>query len=406
MYQENEKPINKISKQYLPETPRRIISVSQNPLIQNENGDNSGQIADTLLAQNAIAELAAHTASEPETPNIDINDPNLDDSVRMYLRSIGPTKLLSAPEEAALANRMKKDASYNDHLKELVEKQALLSAIRKEIKKTAKLTDIEPMKKEEKEAQNELIEARKELARTDGGQAFLELTQANLRLVVSIAKKYVGLGLSLMDLIQEGNIGLMRAAEKFEEKGFRFSTYARWWIKRGVISALIDQSRTIRIPKEMFEQINSMNRILRHLQQELGREPKDFEIAKEMGISREKVNETITFAQHPISLETPIENNDGTSGYLEDLIEDPNSSPKLTLNRLTQKEQVEQALEFLTAREKEILKLRFGITDGHKWTLEEIAKEYKITKERVRQIEEASLHKLNKPRLLEKIEGN
>jgi len=263
----------------------------------------------------------------------------LDDPVKMYLKEIGQIKLLSANQEVELAKRIQK----GDH-----------------------------------EAKKKLVES-------------------NLRLVVSIAKRYVGRGMLFLDLIQEGNMGLIRAVEKFDyKKGYKFSTYATWWIRQAITRAIADQARTIRVPVHMVETINKLIRVSRHLLQELGREPSVKEIAENMEITEEKVREILKTAQEPVSLETPIGKEEDS--HLGDFIEDKDSPapPKIATHTLL-KEQLNDVLETLTYREKRVLELRFGIAAGHPHTLEEVGKEFGVTRERIRQIEAKALRKLRHP---------
>jgi len=281
----------------------------------------------------------------------------IDDPVRMYLREIGRVPLLSAAEEVALAKRMER----------------------------GKLERQKPLKE-----QNPRI-------MWDAEEGQRKLTEANLRLVVSVAKKYIGRGMSLLDLIQEGNIGLIRAVEKFDyTKGFKFSTYATWWIRQAITRAIADQARTIRIPVHMVETINRLIRISRRLLQELGREPSAEEIAEEMQISAEKVREIIKISQEPVSLETPIGEEDDS--HLGDFIEDATAlAPAEAASHQLLKEQVKDALNGLTQREQDVLRLRFGLDDGRSRTLEEVGKEFRVTRERIRQIEAKALRKLRHP---------
>ncbi len=282
---------------------------------------------------------------------------SLDDPVRMYLREIGRVPLLSAEEEVILAKRMER----------------------------GKLERQKPLAQQS----FRLI--------VDGEEAQRRLTEANLRLVVSVAKKYIGRGMSLLDLIQEGNIGLIRAVEKFDyTKGYKFSTYATWWIRQAITRAIADQARTIRIPVHMVETINRLIRISRRLLQELGREPTSEEIAEEMQISPEKVREIIKISQEPVSLETPIGEEDDS--HLGDFIEDHGAlAPADAASHQLLREQVKDALTGLTQREQEVLRLRFGLDDGRSRTLEEVGKEFRVTRERIRQIEAKALRKLRHP---------
>src|SRR5579875_604146 len=280
---------------------------------------------------------------------------SLDDPVRMYLREIGRVPLLTAEEEVKLAQRMERGKA--ERLK------------------------ANPNRR--------IIE--------DGEEAQRRLTEANLRLVVSVAKKYIGRGMSLLDLIQEGNIGLIRAVEKFDyTKGYKFSTYATWWIRQAITRAIADQARTIRIPVHMVETINRLIRISRRLLQDLGREPTSEEIAEQMEISAEKLREIIKVSQEPVSLETPI--GEEEDSHLGDFIEDHTAlAPAEAASHQLLKEQVEDVLDSLTERERKVLQLRFGLDDGRSRTLEEVGKEFHVTRERIRQIEAKALRKLRHP---------
>ena len=268
-----------------------------------------------------------------------LSDIGLDDPVKMYLKDIGRVPLLSAEEEVDLAKRMQE----ND-------------------------------------------EAAKK-----------RLSEANLRLVVSIAKRYVGRGMLFLDLIQEGNLGLMKAVEKFDyQKGFKFSTYATWWIRQSITRAIADQARTIRIPVHMVETINKLTRVQRVLLQELGREPSPAEIAEKMGVTEDRVREIQKIAQDPVSLETPI--GEEEDSHLGDFIEDEKTTtPSESVAFTMLKEQLLGVLDTLTPREEKVLRLRYGIDDGKPRTLEEVGREFNVTRERIRQIEAKALRKLRHP---------
>lgn len=278
------------------------------------------------------------TQIEKEDEDLDklMRDVSVDDPVKMYLKDIGKVPLLTAQEEVMLAKQMAEG---------------------------------------DEEAKN-------------------KLSEANLRLVVSIAKRYVGRGMQFLDLIQEGNLGLLKAVEKFDyTKGFRFSTYATWWIRQAITRAIADQARTIRIPVHMVETINKLIRVTRQLLQQLGREPTPEEIAEEMGITVEKVREIQKIAQDPVSLETPI--GEEEDSHLGDFVPDENAiSPSEMAELLDARDRVRKELETLTAREQKVLRLRYGIFDGHPRTLEEVGKVFNVTRERIRQIEAKALRKL------------
>ena len=281
---------------------------------------------------------------------------SLDDPVRMYLKEIGRVPLLTMDEEKQLAMAIEAG-------------------------------DLERQKNGQ--AQSRILES--------GDIAKQKLTEANLRLVVSIAKKYVGRGMLFLDLIQEGNLGLIRAVEKFDyRKGYKFSTYATWWIRQAITRALADQARTIRIPVHMVETINRLIKISRQLLQELGRDPTVEEIAHEMGLTPEKVREVIKISQEPISLETPI--GEEEDSHLGDFIEDQEAiAPAEAASVMLLKEKMADVLKNLTDRERKVLVLRFGLEDGHQRTLEEVGQEFGVTRERIRQIEAKALRKLRHP---------
>ncbi|NPV58825.1 MAG: RNA polymerase sigma factor RpoD [Actinobacteria bacterium] len=289
------------------------------------------------------------------------------DPVRMYLKEIGKVPLLTAAEEVDLAKK--------------IEAGEKASAILRE--------------KGDKLSREELRALRRQ-ERT-GQEAKRKLVEANLRLVVSIAKRYVGRGMLFLDLIQEGNLGLIRAVEKFDfRKGYKFSTYATWWIRQAITRAIADQARTIRIPVHMVETINKLIRVQRQLLQELGREPTPEEIAEQMELTPEKVREIIKVSQEPVSLETPI--GEEEDSHLGDFIEDADAVvPIDAASFILLQEQLEDVLNSLNDREKEVIRLRFGLTDGHPRTLEEVGREFGVTRERIRQIESKTLAKLRHP---------
>ncbi len=307
--------------------------------------------SEIALSEDAAAETAADVAAatagqgEKDVPleeQLDLSMPEgiaIDDPVRMYLKEIGKVPLLTAEQEIELAKRLE-----------------------------------------------------------DGDEAAKQqLAEANLRLVVSIAKRYVGRGMLFLDLIQEGNLGLIKAVEKFDyRKGFKFSTYATWWIRQAITRAIADQARTIRIPVHMVETINKLIRVSRQLLQEYGREPTPEEIAKEMNISEAKVREIIKIAQEPVSLETPI--GEEEDSHLGDFIPDEDApAPAEAASFALMKEQLMEVLDTLTPREEKVLRLRFGLDDGHQRTLEEVGREFNVTRERIRQIEAKALRKLRHP---------
>jgi RNA polymerase primary sigma factor len=297
--------------------------------------NNNIDVVEDIEMDKALAEdLAEEDLSLTIPDSVSIDDP-----VRMYLKEIGKVPLLTADEEIAIAKRM---------------------------------------------AEGDM-EAKRKLA------------EANLRLVVSIAKRYVGRGMLFLDLIQEGNLGLIKAVEKFDyRKGYKFSTYATWWIRQAITRAIADQARTIRIPVHMVETINKLIRVNRQLVQEYGREPQPEEIAAEMGISQDKVREIIKIAQEPVSLETPI--GEEEDSHLGDFIPDEDApAPAETAAFTLLKEQLMNVLDTLTPREEKVLRLRFGLDDGRARTLEEVGREFNVTRERIRQIEAKALRKLRHP---------
>ena len=297
----------------------------------------------------------------------------IDDPVRMYLKEIGKVDLLSPEEEVELAQKMQAGMEAKEKMAELELKEK----------------NGETIDEKEYQALRKAIRG--------GENAKKRLSEANLRLVVSIAKRYVGRGMLFLDLIQEGNLGLIKAVEKFDyRKGFKFSTYATWWIRQAITRAIADQARTIRIPVHMVETINKLIRVSRQLLQELGREPTPEEIAEEMKMPVERVREILKISQEPVSLETPI--GEEEDSHLGDFIQDDNVPVPVDAAAYTLlREQLEEVLDTLTDREKKVLSLRFGLEDGRGRTLEEVGKEFNVTRERIRQIEAKALRKLRHP---------
>ena len=317
---------------------------------------------------------------EIEVEKIDLSVPDgvsIEDPVRMYLKEIGKVPLLSAEEEIELAKNMEAGAVAKEKI-----------AILKSREENATEEELAEIKEEIKNLQKDL---------DAGDEAKKRLAEANLRLVVSIAKRYVGRGMLFLDLIQEGNLGLIKAVEKFDSrKGYKFSTYATWWIRQAITRAIADQARTIRIPVHMVETINKLIRVSRQLLQELGREPSPEEIAAEMNMPVERVREILKISQEPVSLETPI--GEEEDSHLGDFIQDDNVPVPADAAAFTLlKEQLEEVLGTLTEREQKVLTLRFGLEDGRARTLEEVGKEFNVTRERIRQIEAKALRKLRHP---------
>ena len=322
-------------------------------------------------------EIILDEEDEVEVENIDLSVPDgvsVEDPVRMYLKEIGKVPLLSAEEEINLAQRMEAGNVAT-------EKIQLLKARMEEAEDEAEKAEIQ----EEIKAMQKDIDL--------GSDAKKRLAEANLRLVVSIAKRYVGRGMLFLDLIQEGNLGLIKAVEKFDyRKGYKFSTYATWWIRQAITRAIADQARTI----HMVETINKLIRVSRQLLQELGREPSPEEIAAEMKMPVDRVREILKISQEPVSLETPI--GEEEDSHLGDFIKDDNVPVPADAAAFTLlKEQLEEVLGTLTEREQKVLTLRFGLEDGRARTLEEVGKEFNVTRERIRQIEAKALRKLRHP---------
>ncbi len=314
-------------------------------------------------------EIAKKEAAKAEAANlnqnIDLSQIEMDDSISLYLKEIGRVPLLTAEEEVELAKRMERGQLAKERLEagveDPIEREYLLWVVR------------------------------------DGERAQEHLIKANSRLVVSVAKKYVGRGVPFLDLIQEGNIGLIRAVNKFDyRRGYKFSTYATWWIRQAVTRAIADQGRTIRVPVHMYEQINRLTRTSRQLVQELGREPTTEEIAEALGVSPKKVEQVIRVSQRPLSLEMPV--GEEEDSYLGDFIPDEDAqSPTDEASRQLLREVIDEIFASLSPREVRILQLRFGLVDGYNYTLEEVGRKFGVTRERIRQIEAQALGRLRHP---------
>ncbi|MCI8977374.1 RNA polymerase sigma factor RpoD [bacterium 1xD8-48] len=325
-------------------------------------------------------EIILTEEDEVDVEKIDLSIPegvSIEDPVRMYLKEIGKVPLLTAEEEIELAQKMETGAVAKEKIA-ILEKRV----------DGADEAEAEELRQEIRNLQRDL---------DAGDDAKKRLAEANLRLVVSIAKRYVGRGMLFLDLIQEGNLGLIKAVEKFDYcKGFKFSTYATWWIRQAITRAIADQARTIRIPVHMVETINKLIRVSRQLLQELGREPLPEEIAEEMNLPVERVREILKISQEPVSLETPI--GEEEDSHLGDFIQDDNVPVPADAAAFTLlKEQLVEVLGTLTEREQKVLRLRFGLDDGRARTLEEVGKEFNVTRERIRQIEAKALRKLRHP---------
>ena len=351
----------------------KIYDALENLGIDTAGEDYLPEISDDTLPP--IEELEDIPEEEIVDPNTLVDSFGIDDPVRMYLKEIGKVNLLSPDEEIQLAQ----DMGAGDAAEE-------------------QWAEIEKMRANGEEyALSPEEEAAIKKAIKRGKAAKQRLAEANLRLVVSIAKRYVGRGMLFLDLIQEGNLGLIKAVEKFDyTKGYKFSTYATWWIRQAITRAIADQARTIRIPVHMVETINKVIRVSRQLLQELGHDPTPEEIAAEMNMPVDKVREILKIAQEPVSLETPI--GEEEDSHLGDFIPDEDASePSEAASFTLLKEQLVDVLGTLTPREEKVLKLRFGIEDGRTRTLEEVGKEFNVTRERIRQIEAKALRKLRHP---------
>jgi RNA polymerase primary sigma factor len=349
--------------------------------------------------------------------DVDLLKAPTNDPVRMYLKEIGKVPLLTAAQEVDLARRieagefatelrmfMEEDERVDQKRLRLVAESVV--AIRDhQLEKFGKVEGIgrARISKSYKPKTREDLDDFLRRVERDGQLAKRKLIEANLRLVVSIAKRYVGRGMLFLDLIQEGNLGLIRAVEKFAyAKGFKFSTYATWWIRQAITRAIADQARTIRIPVHMVETINKLVRIQRQLLQDLGREPLPEEIGRQMGIPADKVREILKVSQEPVSLETPI--GEEEDSHLGDFIEDSDAIvPVDAASFILLQEQLESVLHTLSEREKKVIQLRFGLLDGHPRTLEEVGREFGVTRERIRQIESKTLSKLRHPSRSQKL---
>ena len=348
---------------------------------------------------------------------VDLLKAPTNDPVRMYLKEIGKVPLLNAAQEVDLARRIEAGELSTAMQRELlVSPKPDPKALKFIVQKVWEIRDhqlttfgkVEGLGREKiaktYRPKTELeLEGWLHRVERDGQLAKKKLIEANLRLVVSIAKRYVGRGMLFLDLIQEGNLGLIRAVEKFDyDKGFKFSTYATWWIRQAITRAIADQARTIRIPVHMVETINKLVRVQRQLLQDLGREPTPDEIGKVMGIPAEKVREIQKVSQEPVSLETPI--GEEEDSHLGDFIEDADAVvPVDAASFILLQEQLESVLHTLSEREKKVIQLRFGLADGHPRTLEEVGREFGVTRERIRQIESKTLSKLRHPSRSQKL---
>ena len=370
-------------------------------------------------AETAVPDTAVQVPlpdTKPVTAAMD--EVNMSDPIRMYLKEIGKIPLLTAEEEVSLAKRIEQGTlaeeqlrQYRDGTSELALQITQAKAAREQMK-NPEIAD--SLSDEEKESLRHIVEEGQAAQATlrsltdtvrDGQQAKDQLIKANLRLVVSIAGHYNNRGMLYLDLIQEGNMGLIKAADKFDySKGFKFSTYATWWIRQSITRALADQARTIRIPVHMVETINRLIRTSRQLMQEYGREPTTAEIAQAMHLSETRVQEIIKIAQDPVSLETPI--GEEEDSHLGDFIADETTpAPADAAFYTLQREQLMEVLDTLTEREKKVLILRYGLDGGRSYTLEEVGEKFHVTRERIRQIEAKALRKLRSNRQIKNMRG-
>ena len=355
--------------------------------LQREDAQRAGESSDSHRARHAdggrstvvrpgeaattrprVRRSAAERLDGPQEVSRDRGDTGSFDPVRMYLKEIGKVALLTAEQEVTLAKRLEAGVQAAERLEAQADEAMIAGQL----------------------ANEQAIVA-------DGDLAKRQLTEANLRLVVSIAKRYVGRGMQLLDLVQEGNLGLIRAVEKFDySKGFKFSTYATWWIRQAITRAIADQARTIRIPVHMVETMNKVLRVQRQMLQELGREPTVEEVARKVDLTPDKVREIQRISQEPLSLETPVGEEDDS--HLGDFVADESAvSPDSAAERERLKEEIEMALNELNPREQQVMRLRFGLDDGQVRTLEEVGKEFGVTRERIRQIESKTISKLKHP---------
>ena len=350
----------------------KIYDTMENMGIDTSGEDYLPELVDDVPPLEEIEEIPEEEIVDPNTL---VDSFGIDDPVRMYLKEIGKVNLLTPEEEVQLAQ----DMGAGDAAKSQMEELEAAKARGEEVSLTP----------EEEKALKRAVKR--------GEAAKQRLAEANLRLVVSIAKRYVGRGMLFLDLIQEGNLGLIKAVEKFDyTKGYKFSTYATWWIRQAITRAIADQARTIRIPVHMVETINKVIRVSRQLLQELGHDPSPEEISEEMNMPVDKVREILKIAQEPVSLETPI--GEEEDSHLGDFIPDEDASePSEAASYTLLKEQLIDVLDTLTPREEKVLKLRFGLEDGRTRTLEEVGKEFNVTRERIRQIEAKALRKLRHP---------
>lgn len=362
----------------------KIYDTLENLGIDTVGDDYLPELADDIMPPlEELNEIEELPEEEMVDPNTLVDSFGIDDPVRMYLKEIGKVNLLTPDEEVQLAQ----DMGAGDAAKEQME----------ELEQARKNGEEVSITEEEEKELRRLVKR--------GEAAKQRLAEANLRLVVSIAKRYVGRGMLFLDLIQEGNLGLIKAVEKFDyTKGYKFSTYATWWIRQAITRSIADQARTIRIPVHMIETINKLMRVQKQLVQEYGREPTPEEIAEEIHLPVERVRSVLKMAQQPISLQAPVGDSDDTS--FGDFIEDKAAeNPMEEASFSFLKEKIKDVLDTLTDREREVIEQRFGLRDGSPRTLEEVGRQFSVTRERIRQIEAKALRKLRHPTRISKIKG-